>query len=549
MKKTGKRKLLYLCTLFSIILLFGLNGCGRNKSDTGSSADHTADSYFQGGSLKKETIRILSGSENRELSDILESCAGETGVNIEMTYKGSVDIMHILESGAEEYDAVWPASSIWISLGDKQHLVKYDESVSKTPVVFGIRKSVAQQLHLTDREVSVKDILSAIEKGELTFCMTSATQSNSGASAYIGFLYALMGKSEGLTEEDLDDAKLKEEISGLLSGIDRSSGSSDWLKDMFLAGDFDAMVNYECLIISANEELTAQGKEPLYVVYPYDGLSLADSPLGYVDHGNQKKQDAFLKVQEYLLSEKVQKEIERTGRRTDISGVSEENRDIFKKDWGIDTDRILSPITMPSEKVLLKALNLYQTSFRKPSLNVYCLDYSGSMAGDGNSQLVDAMSQVLIQENAKKNLLQASENEVNIIITFNSGVKDVYIADSAQDEDLKKLFEEFKGEEPYGGTDMYLALEKGLEIIADSYDVSEYTPALILMTDGVSDDSFKQEFTELYQNKNLNVPVFSIMFGDAEPSQLEELARLTNARVFDGREDLVSAFRSVKGYN
>ena len=48
----------------------------------------------------------------------------------------------------------------------------------------------------------------------------------------------------------------------LLSGVDRSSGSSDWLKDMFLQGDFDAMVNYECLVIQANQELEAQGREP-----------------------------------------------------------------------------------------------------------------------------------------------------------------------------------------------------------------------------------------------------------------------------------------------
>ena len=44
-------------------------------------------------------------------------------------------------------------------------------------------------------------------------------------------------------------------------------------------------------------------------------------------------------------------------------------------------------------------------------------------------------------------------------------------------------------------------------------------------------------------------PVFSIMFGSADPTQLEELAELTHARVFDGREDLIGAFRSVKGYN
>ena len=47
----------------------------------------------------------------------------------------------------------------------------------------------------------------------------------------------------------------------------------------------------------------------------------------------------------------------------------------------------------------------------------------------------------------------------------------------------------------------------------------------------------------------MDVPVFSIMFGDADPEQLEELAEATNARVFDGREDLIDAFRKVKGYN
>ena len=47
----------------------------------------------------------------------------------------------------------------------------------------------------------------------------------------------------------------------------------------------------------------------------------------------------------------------------------------------------------------------------------------------------------------------------------------------------------------------------------------------------------------------MDVPVFSIMFGDAQESQLAELARYTNGRVFDGTEDLIGAFRSVKGYN
>ncbi|MGN0482672.1 MAG: substrate-binding domain-containing protein [Lachnospiraceae bacterium] len=541
-----KKSLIAIATVFVLTVSMIFGGCGTKTENGKTQTTGKADMKVN---VKGETLRILSGSENQELTDVIEQCEKETGVKIEMTYKGSVDIMHELEAGAESYDAVWPASSLWISLGDKKHLVKENESISTSPVVFGIRESIAKNLHLTDRKISVKEILKDIEQKKLTFCMTSATQSNSGTSAYIGFLYALLGKSEGLTEEDLDKADLKEKISSLLSGIDRSSGSSDWLKEMFLSGDFDAMVNYESLIIDANEQLTAQGKEPLYVVYPYDGLSLADSPLGYVDHGEKKKQEAFRVVQDYLLSKEVQSEIEKTGRRTELTGVSKENESVFKQEWGIDTKRILSPITMPSEKVLKKALDLYQTNFRKPSLNVYCLDYSGSMEGEGNQQLVEAMGQILVQKNAEKNLLQASEGEVNIIITFNSDVMDISVAKSAEDAELESLYEGFKQEQPIGGTDMYLALQKGLELIADSYDVSNYTPALILMTDGESDEMNKKAFEQLYKERKLDIPVFSIMFGEADSTQLEELAKLTNARVFDGREDLVTAFRSVKGYN
>ena len=80
----------------------------------------------------------------------------------------------------------------------------------------------------------------------MSFCMTSATQSNSGASAYIGFLYALLGKQDAITSEDLDNPQLQQDMTRLLSGIERSSGSSEWLMEMFLEGDYDAMVNYEC---------------------------------------------------------------------------------------------------------------------------------------------------------------------------------------------------------------------------------------------------------------------------------------------------------------
>lgn len=532
-----------ICIFLSALLTAGI------LSSCAMSGNSASENSLDGGAFEKETIRILSGSENKELSDILAECSKKTGIGIEMTYKGSVDIMNELKNGAEDYDAVWPASSIWLSLGDEKHIIKHDKSISSSPVVFGIKKSVAESLGFTSGNVSVNDILEAINSDKLSFCMTSATQSNSGASAYIGFLYALTGKTSVLTADDLDSAGLREKISSLFSGIDRSSGSSDWLKDMFLAGNYDAMVNYESLIIAADNELVAQGREPLYAVYPYDGLTVADSPLAYADHGDKDKEEAFLKVQEYLLSDKVQEKIRLTGRRTSFTEDYSQYADIFKAEWGIDTEKILSPITMPSEETLMKALNLYQTAFRKPSLNIYCLDYSGSMKGEGNLQLVEAMSQILIQENAEKNLLQAAENEVNIVVVFDGEVRSVYDAKGSDSAVLEDLFNSISAEEPHGGTDMYAAAEDGINYAIQNYSIDDYCPAVIIMSDGASEDDNRENFIESYNSLGCDIPVFSIMFGYAKDEQLNELAELTNARVFDGRTDLTGAFRSVKGYN
>ena len=493
-----------------------------------------------------QTLRIVSGSENKELEPILEEYADEEDIRIEMSYKGSLDIMRLLEEEDISYDAVWPASSLWLTVGDTDHRVKHAESISITPVVFGIRRGLAEELGFVGREVSVRDILSAIEAGKLKFCMTSATQSNSGASAYIGFLYALLGNPEMITMEDLQSEELKTQVRELLYGVDRSSGSSDWLKDMFLEGDFDAMVNYECLMIQTNEVLEDRGEEPLYVVYPYDGLSLADSPLGYVDQGEEEKEELFLGLQEYLLSEETQDAIQRTGRRTGYTGISERNREIFREEWGLQPDRVLSPIRMPETEVLFECLNLYQTELRKPSLSVYCLDYSGSMSGRGNRQLVEAMEQLLIQENAAKNFLQASQDEVNILIPFNSEPIDVFMA-AGNGSEMEGLYERVEEQTPGGGTNMYSAIVEGLDLLY-SFDLSDYTPAIILLTDGQSGGSI-DDIEPYYSDLGVSIPIFSIMFGDADESQLEELAEYSNARVFDGRENLTEAFRSVKGYN
>jgi Ca-activated chloride channel family protein len=417
-------------------------------------------------------------------------------------------------------------------------------------VVLGIKNSVAQKLGFVGRDVKVSDILSAIERKELTFAMTSASQSNSGASAYLGFLYALLGSKQSLSKDDLNNPQLQQRITSLLSGINRSSGSSGWLKELFLRGNFDAMVNYESIIIETNQELARRGREQLYVVYPIDGIVLSDSPLGFYNRGNVAQEKTFLKLQDYLLSEPVQKEIAGLGRRVGLGGMGVAyDKNVFRPEWGIQPEKILSPIALPPADVIYQALELYQTQFRKPSITVFCLDFSGSMAGDGERQVKDAMSLLLSPERARQFLIQPGKNDVAIVVPFNSTPMAEWKVEGNNPDSLKSTLDKILACKPDGGTDIYTPAIKGIAQMS-AYDLSRYMPAVVVLTDGKSNTGATMaDLARARQSAGHDIPVFSIMFGDASPEQLREMADETLGSMFDGRKDLVSAFRKVKGYN
>jgi len=495
----------------------------------------------------KEKFVILSGSENKVLEPIILDYANKKGFDLSMEYKGSVDIMLELAKGNTAYDALWPANSLWINMGDKNKVVKYQKSIMTSPVVFGIKKSIARKLGFIGKQVSVKDISGAIEDKKLKFIMTSATQSNSGASAYLGFLYAMLGNPETLSTDDLHKPGLNGRIKNLLTGVDRSAGSSEWLKELFPKGNYDAMVNYESLLIETNQVLVAAQKEPLYLIYPFDGLTLADFPLGYISKGDNRKEEIFKGLQGYLLSDEVQRKLLNLGRRTGYGGVmTEPDNQVFNPDWGINPKKILSPIKLPTANVIQEALNLYQTSLRKPSYTIFSLDISASMDGDRFRRLRAAMELLLNQEPAKKYLLQANPNDIVVVMPFSDTIQEVW---QGSGDNLGQLTEKIDRLIPFGGTDIYTPTIEALNM-AKGVDREKYTPAVILMTDGQSTQG--KTFTDLsdylrtYEN---DVPVFTIRFGDAPEEQLHQISKLTGGKTFDGRSDLLDAFRKARGYN
>ena len=131
-KKAEKRSGRLIAVFLVMVLVIGslsLSGCGIQNKE--SKSDPNTSTLGSG----SRTLRILSGSENKELESILEKYADKHGLTIVMTYKGSLDIMRALQQEDFDYDAVWPASSIWMNAGDTMHRIKHAESISINPVV------------------------------------------------------------------------------------------------------------------------------------------------------------------------------------------------------------------------------------------------------------------------------------------------------------------------------------------------------------------------------------------------------------------------------
>ncbi len=501
-------------------------------------------------------LTIVSGSENRDLDPLVQQFARENKVSISMKYLGSVDIAQEISKGtAGGYDAVWPAASIWIAVGDEQNVCKHSQSIMRSPVVFGVRQSVAKELGWTDAaqasKIGVSDILEATQQRSLRFAMTSATQSNSGASWFLGNLAAFAETAEPLQSADLQKPAVRERTKQFLAEVDRSSGSSGWLMDFYLenADDYDGMVNYEVLLLQTNRQLVAEGKEPLHLIYPRDGLTIADSPLAYVNKGDAEKEALFLDLQQFLLSNSSQKEISRLGRRTGSLAASTTSGDsaLFKTEYGVDLDTILSPVPMPSGKVIREALALYQTELRKPSLTAFVVDYSGSMEGDGESQLEAALKTLLDQELASKYLLQAASEDKTFIIPFSKVPRDTLESQGNTPEQLLALYQQLATNEPSGGTDLYAATWRAHRTLLPHVESGQYHPAIIVMSDGKSDGTLSGLKSAI--GAEPQIPIFTILFGDADPDQMKALADWGTGRMFDGRKDVIAAFRKAKGYN
>ena len=576
--------------IISLLMLVAGIGCGSPSRDESGAASRQSASRHGA----SHVLKLISGSENEALfsaldesgkvrkdsggdpidSDIVRSWEKDHDADVQVSYSGSVDIMNQIAAGKQcEYDIVCPAASTWITLGNEQsHVVKDVKAIQFSPLVYGVEAAVAKDLgwYKNGRpgEMSATVWLKAAESGKLRFAMTSATRSNSGNMAFLGFLYEFAGNPDVLSLANLRDPKVGIEMTRMLKSQHRTSGSSGWLKTLYLEElargnhPFNGMINYESMFIELNTELTRQGRDPMIVFYPEGSLAISDSPLGYVDRGDSEKEKLFLSFEQYLLSQPVQDRIEQIGRRpANQIGMKVPNPDpvVWNPAWGIDTTRVLSPFPIPDAPVLREAMNLYQTTFRKPSLTVWVLDYSGSMGeNQGEAQLKEGMRNVLETDIARQHMLLAGPRDISVVILFDSAPRNAgqvgdWTVRGNNPQEMRDLLRKVVDASAGGGTATFDAILLAFETIRDlGVPLHDYHAAIVVMTDGRANKGRSLESLEnelQARQMEEDIPVYAILFGDADPKQMNALASAFSGRTFEGRKNLVGTLQEVQGYN
>ena len=155
---------------------------------------------------ESNTFRLLSSTSTAIYDEELMDYASKNGIYLEITHQGDLAMVDTLNNGTNEYDGVWISNSIWLYMLDNSYLVSNSKSIAIDPVIMGIKKSKAEELGFTSKDVYNKDILNAIKNNQLDYVMTSVTETNTGATAYLGFLNSIAGSPEVLTEEMLEES-------------------------------------------------------------------------------------------------------------------------------------------------------------------------------------------------------------------------------------------------------------------------------------------------------------------------------------------------------
>ena len=538
-------RFLWLAAVALAIAAVGvIGGCSREQGNSGGGSAGGAPASAGTAGRGAAQLRILAGSELKDLASDIEAASREAGVRVELTYSGTLDMVDRINAG-ERFDAILPPNGAYPSLAlAKKPLAK--EKLFYSRVTLGLKQSKARALGWDKKAPSWADIAQVAKDGRLAYGMTNPTSSNTGMSALFAVASSIAKKTEDLTADDVN----REALKNFLAGQKLTAGSSGWLADSYLQEQdrLDGLVNYEAVILRLNER--PELHEPLVLIYPQDGVISADYPLMLLD---ESKRDAYTKLVTALKSDAFQTNaLSKAYLRPANPGATRSPK--------LPNDAV-AELSFPNRLEVIDAVLLaYQADLRRPSTSIYLLDVSGSMEGQRIAQLKKALEVLTGAESnsVTARFIRFQNREKVVLIKFASetGTPEEVTFDNPgkQAETYAHLRDYAARLEARGGTAIYSSLDRAYEIATAERrrDPNRFI-SVVLLTDGLNRSGlefreFRRELLDK-QKSGESVRTFPIVFGEASSSELEEVAQLTGGRAFEGRNtNLAAVFKEIRGY-
>ncbi len=529
---SGRRSTLRL--FVGAALALALVACGKRESP---SPDVVASA------APPAAFTILAGSELKDLEAAIVSAARTAGVELKLSYAGTLDIVERVNAG-ERFDAILPPNGAYPALALHEKPLARDK-LFYSRIALGVKAAKAAELGWSARAPGWAEIAKAAGAGQLRYGMTNATSSNTGMSALFAVASALAGKTEDLTAQDVDEKTLK----AFLSGQKLTAGSSGWLADAYIKNPsaIDAMVNYEAVILRANEKLAPADK--LTLVYPRDGMISADYPLMLL---NGDKRETYTKLVAKLKAAPFQRD------SLSAAFLRPANPEVAAA--SALPSAAVAELSFPNRLEVIDAvLGTYQSQWRKPATSIFVLDLSGSMKGQRLSSMRDALKLLTGAETANTAATASARysafqnRERVVLITFANEVSTpVWVrfeADKieAARAELRRQADAMVAD---GGTAIYSALAAAEDLARQELAREpDRFVSIVLLTDGDSNAGLKvEEFRARYAG-GLPARIFPILFGEGNVAEMHQIAQLSGGREFDGRKfQLGQVFKEIRGY-
>jgi Ca-activated chloride channel family protein len=546
-------------------------------------------------------VDMSVSSEKVELLNALARTFNESGrttrsgecIFVRPQNKASGRATSLLADGWDEQangprPVIWsPASSSWGAILNQRLTDKGNDTMAPedarpfmlTPLVIAMPQPMAEALGYPEQPVGFGDVARLArdpqgwatyghpEWGPFRLGKTNPNFSTSGLSALIAQTYAGVGKSAGLSEEDLANPAVVDLSKAVESSVVHYGDiTMTFLNNWFRADKRGTALTYASAVAIEEKSLIDYNKGnpdgvldpgeeprvpriPLVAIYPSEGTLYSDNPFfilnaSWVSDAEREAAEAF---QEFVQEPENQERVLEFGFRPGNPDVAVGAPIVAAN--GVDPAQPSTLLEVPKPQVMVDLLDDWAEN-RKGARVMMVLDVSGSMAEPAspasNETKLDLAKSAAIQ--ALDEFKADDEVGLRIFSTKLGPNADESYLDlvpispiGSNIEELRRRIDELI---PASGTPLLDVTQASYRDMLDGYDPARIN-AVLLLTDGRNedgnpDDDDDQEtalIAELRKSstgeESRPVRIFTIAYGsDADTSTLKAIAEASNAAAY-----------------